>query len=83
MTYLISLFLIIFYVVGIITGNPVDSGVLIAAGLFAISGGVAYIGQLIKGFCEAGLGGLMGNMFGSMLKVIGGQAADAKVEDKK
>lgn len=83
MGYLIGLFLIIYYVVGIFTGKGADSGLLIAAGLFAISGGVSYIGQLVRGFCEAGLGGMIGNMFGSMLKTLGGVAGNAKTDDKE
>jgi hypothetical protein len=72
MGYLVGLFLLIYYIVGVFSGNA-DTGVLIAAGLFMISGSIDICGTWIKNAIEKNNAGVQaGQILGYMMKTFNG-----------
>lgn len=81
MGYLVGIFLIIYYIVSVFNGNG-DVGMLVAAGLFMISGSIDVSGTWIKSAIEKNDPSVKaGQILGTMMQAFNKSATDKK-EDK-
>ena len=80
MGYLIGIFLIIYYIVSVFNGNG-DVGMLVAAGLFMISGSIDVTGTWIKSAVEKNNASVKaGEILGGMMQAFNKSATDKKDE---
>lgn len=83
MGLLTSIFLIVYFIVSVFTGNA-DTNVLIAAGLFMIAGSISICSASIDAASEKNnVGTKVGEIIGSMMRTFNGMSNKKDEESRE